>query len=76
LRKLAFADPFTSGAFVGDGTVMMPLDLRQALERSAKDQLAARHAEHAGKLPGSSTDLLTGATGSASSNTRRTRRRI
>jgi universal stress protein A len=56
-----FDDPFTSGAFVGDGTVMMPLDLRQALERSAKDQLAARHAEH-GKLTGSSTDLLTGST--------------
>ena len=55
-----FDDPFTSGAFVGDGTVTMPLDLRESLERAAQDQLAARHAEHAGSLPGSSADLLTG----------------
>ena len=26
-----FDDPFTSGAFVGDGTVMMPVDLRHSL---------------------------------------------
>ena len=55
-----FEDPFTSGAFVGDGTVMMPLDLRQTLEGAAREQLTARHAEHVGTLPLSSTDLLMG----------------
>jgi len=55
-----FEDPFTSGAFVGDGTVMMPLDLRQSLENLAQEQLASRHAEHIGTLPLSSTDLLMG----------------
>jgi len=55
-----FEDPFTSGAFVGDGTVTMPLDLRQSLERMALEQLAVRHAEHLGSLPLSSTDLLIG----------------
>ena len=57
-----FEDPFTSGAFIGDGTVTMPLDLRESLERLATEQLAARHAEHLGVLPLSSTDLLTGPT--------------
>src|SRR5262245_47536417 len=56
-----FDDPFISGAFVGDGTVMMPLELRQALETMAREQLASRHAAHAGSLPGSSTELLLGA---------------
>lgn len=55
-----FEDPFTSGAFVGDGTVMMPMDLREALLESAGAQLADRHAAHAEALPGSSTDLLIG----------------
>ncbi len=55
-----FEDPFTSGAFVGDGTVMMPLDLRETLLESARDQLAARHAAHVGTLPKASTDLLIG----------------
>ena len=57
-----FEDPFTSGAFVGDGTVTMPLDLRQSLEQLAQEQLASRHAAHLGTLPLSSTDLLTGPT--------------
>ena len=57
-----FEDPFTSGAFIGDGTVTMPLDLRQSLERLAHEQLAARHAAHLGILPLSSTDLLIGPT--------------
>ena len=55
-----FEDPFTSGAFVGDGTVMMPADLRESLENSAREQLASRHAAHIGTLPLSSTDLLMG----------------
>ena len=53
-------DPFASGAFVGDGVVAMPLDLRESLERAAREQLAQRHDEHAKTLPLSSTDLLTG----------------
>jgi nucleotide-binding universal stress UspA family protein len=56
-----FDDPFASGAFVGDGTVMMPVDLRQSLEVAAREQLAARHAKHVASLPGSSTTLLMGA---------------
>jgi nucleotide-binding universal stress UspA family protein len=56
-----FEDPFTSGAFVGDGTVMLPADLRRSLETLALEQLAARHQEHLGMLPLSSTHLLTGA---------------
>ena len=56
-----FDDPFTSGAFVGDGTVMMPLELRASLENWAREQLAERHARHANALPGSSTVLLMGA---------------
>jgi nucleotide-binding universal stress UspA family protein len=56
-----FDDPFTSGAFVGDGTVMMPMDLRETLLESAGAQLADRHAAHAETLRGSSTDLLIGA---------------
>ena len=55
-----FEDPFASGAFLGDGIVTMPLDLRESLERAAREQLATRHAEHVGTLPLSSTDLLTG----------------
>ena len=55
-----FEDPFTSGAFVGDGTVMMPMDLRDALLESARAQLAERHAAHAATLPTASTDLLIG----------------
>ena len=57
-----FEDPFTSGAFVGDGTVTMPLDLTEALERAAREQLEVRHAEHAPSLPLSSADLLRGPT--------------
>jgi universal stress protein A len=53
-------DPFASGAFVGDGVVAMPPDLRESLERAAREQLTQRHAEHAGTLPLSSMDLLTG----------------
>jgi nucleotide-binding universal stress UspA family protein len=56
-----FDDPFASGAFVGDGTVVMPVDLRQSLELSAREQLASRHAKHIGSLPASSTALLMGA---------------
>ncbi len=56
-----FDDAFTSGAFVGDGTVMMPVELRQRLEQSAREELASRHAGHAGTLPGSSTVFLMGA---------------
>ena len=55
-----FEDPFTSGAFVGDGTVMMPLDLRQTLEQWAREQLASRHAGHVNTLPGSSSVLVMG----------------
>jgi len=55
-----FEDPFTSGAFVGDGTVMMPLDLRETLLESAGAQLAERHQAHVATLPKSSTDLLIG----------------
>jgi nucleotide-binding universal stress UspA family protein len=55
-----FDNPFVSGAFVGDGTVMMPAELRQSLEESAREQLAVRHTSHAGSLPGSSTELLMG----------------
>jgi universal stress protein A len=57
-----FEDPFTSGAFVGDGTVTLPLDVRESLEQLAREHLAARHAEHIGTLPLSSTELLTGST--------------
>ena len=56
-----FDDPFTSGAFVGDGTVMMPLELRESLENLAREHLAQRHAPHTNTLPGSSTVMLTGA---------------
>ena len=56
-----FDDPFTSGAFVGDGTVMMPVELRDALEKHAREQLETRNAAHAGTLPGSSTAFLMGA---------------
>ena len=56
-----FEDPFTSGAFVGDGVVTMPLDLREAMERAAREQLQKQHAEHAQSLPLSSSDLLMGA---------------
>ena len=55
-----FDDPFTSGAFVGDGTVMLPVDLRETLENSAREQLTARHESHAGSLSGSSMVLLLG----------------
>jgi nucleotide-binding universal stress UspA family protein len=55
-----FEDPFTSGAFVGDGTVMMPLDLRETLLDSARAQLAERHAAHLATIPKASTDLLIG----------------
>jgi universal stress protein A len=55
-----FDDPFTSGAFVGDGTVMMPVDLRQALEDWASEQLASRHTSLAATLPGSTYALLMG----------------
>jgi nucleotide-binding universal stress UspA family protein len=55
-----FEDPFASGAFVGDGTVMMPLDLRDTLLDAAKTRLAERHAGHAAQLAHSSTDLLQG----------------
>ncbi len=57
-----FDDPFTSGAFIGDGTVMLPLELRDQLLDVAREHLATRHAVHAQTLPGSSTQLLTGAT--------------
>jgi universal stress protein A len=56
-----FDDPFTSGAFVGDGTVMMPVELRESLMDLAKEQLAQRHAGHANTLQGSSTVVLMGA---------------
>jgi nucleotide-binding universal stress UspA family protein len=55
-----FDDPFTSGAFVGDGTVVMPVELREALETHAREQLDVRHAVHAAALPGSSTTFLLG----------------
>jgi universal stress protein A len=55
-------DPFATGAFLGDGVVTMPLDLRESLERAAREQLASRHAVHASTLPLSSTDLLMGNT--------------
>jgi len=55
-----FEDPLTSGAFVGDGTVVMPPDLRDALTRAAREQLDQRHAEHAQALPSSSNTLLMG----------------
>ena len=55
-----FDDPFASGAFIGDGTVMMPVELREALEKQAREQLAARHESHAAGLPGSSMVLLLG----------------
>ena len=55
-----FDDPFTSGAFVGDGTVMMPGEVREALENRAREELDTRHAAHASALPGSSTAFLMG----------------
>jgi universal stress protein A len=55
-----FDDPFTSGAFVGDGTVMMPVQLRESLEHWAREQLERRHGGHAPVLPGSSVALLMG----------------
>jgi universal stress protein A len=57
-----FEDPLASGVFLGDGTVTMPLDLRESLERAAREQLAIRHGQHVGMLPLSSSDLLTGPT--------------
>jgi universal stress protein A len=56
-----FDDPFASGAFIGDGTVMMPVELRDSLEKHAREQLETRNTAHAGALPGSSTALLMGA---------------
>jgi nucleotide-binding universal stress UspA family protein len=56
-----FDDPFKSGAFVGDGTVMMPVELRQSLETWSREQLAERHAQHSNALPRSTTVLLAGA---------------
>jgi nucleotide-binding universal stress UspA family protein len=53
-------DPFASGAFVGDGTVVMPFELHRAAETYAREQLDSRHAAHAGVLPGSSTAFLVG----------------
>jgi nucleotide-binding universal stress UspA family protein len=55
-----FDDPFTSGAFLGDGTMVMPVELREALENHAREQLDVRHAVHAATLPGSSTAFLLG----------------
>jgi nucleotide-binding universal stress UspA family protein len=55
-----FDDPWTSGAFIGDGTVMMPVELRESLEKHAREQLDARNAAQAGTLQGSSTAFLTG----------------
>jgi nucleotide-binding universal stress UspA family protein len=55
-----FDDPFKSGAFVGDGTVVMPVEVREALETQAREQLDARHAVHAGTLPGSSVAFVVG----------------
>ena len=55
-----FDDPFTSGAFVGDGTVMMPVELRQTMENRARDLLTPRHEAHVASLPGSSKALLMG----------------
>ena len=55
-----FDDPFTSGAFVGDGTVVMPFELREAAEKYAREQLDSRHAAHAAALAGSSTSFLMG----------------
>jgi universal stress protein A len=56
-----FDDPFTSGAFVGDGTVMMPVELRESLVNWAREQLEQRHAGHPNTVSGSSTVLLMGA---------------
>jgi nucleotide-binding universal stress UspA family protein len=55
-----FDDPFTSGVFVGDGTVMLPAEFRQSLENYSREQLETRNAAHASALAGSSTALLTG----------------
>ena len=55
-----FEEPLASGALVGDGTVTMRPELRDALKRAAWEQLDKRHAEHAHALPLSSHDLLTG----------------
>jgi|KBSMisStandDraft_5_1062788.scaffolds.fasta_scaffold133277_4 nucleotide-binding universal stress UspA family protein len=55
-----FDDPLTSGAFVGDGAVVMPFELREAAEAYAREQLDSRHVAHAGTLPGSATALLHG----------------
>lgn len=55
-----FEDPFVSGAFVGDGVVTMPLDLRETMVRAARERLGQQHAEHAQSLPLSSTELLMG----------------
>ena len=57
-----FEDPLATSAFLGDGTITLPLDLRESLERAANEQLATRHAQHVGTLPLSSTDLLIGPT--------------
>ena len=55
-------DPLASGAFAGDGVVTMPIDLREAMVRTARERLETQHAEHAQSLPLSSTDLLMGPT--------------
>lgn len=57
-----FDDPFTAVAAVGDGTMLMPVEVRESLETYARDELRARHAVHADALPGSSEVLLTGST--------------
>jgi universal stress protein A len=56
-----FDDSFTSGAFVGDGTVMMPVELRESLVNWVREQLEQRHAGHPNTLSASSTVLLMGA---------------
>lgn len=55
-----FEDPLASGAFVGDGIVAMPLDLREGMLRDAREQLEKQHAKHVQSLPLSSADLLVG----------------
>jgi len=53
-------DPFTSGAFVSEGAMVIPGELRDTMENFAREQLEARHTAHAGALPGSSTAILLG----------------
>jgi nucleotide-binding universal stress UspA family protein len=57
-----FDDPFTAVTAVGDGTVLIPVEVRNSLETYAREELRARHAVHADALPGSSHTLLTGST--------------